>query len=421
MRKRVSALVAAVLAVMFAPVIVSLSLLVRLPDAHASGDLDHIRNYWITVFPNEEDATLTIYYNFDWEVMDSSSEGPLSWVKIGIPNKHCLDYGADTDNIKDLEVTTSGGTNMKVTFDRDYYEGEIVSFTFHITQDYMYEVNRLTDGETVYDFTPGWFDDILVDEFDLYWYADKAESWSPSCEMFEDYLHWNTSLSKGEKFPVQITYKNDAFHFDESKKFEDSKGSMTYAERVGDFIGTLIGVLVTFAIPIGVIGKIVSLISSYTKGAGFGSGSEKKVTRTLIEYYPACPGCGAARPEGKDNCEYCGRSLIKKKEKIEEKDIPKEEKEIRGKTTNGTYRYSSSPNTYVRVNVVNVPVVHHSSWSSGSSSRGSSSHHSSCAHSSCACACACACAGGGRAGCTTKDFYNTNLKLAAIRKKCRPL
>ena len=28
----------------------------------------------------------------------------------------------------------------------------------------------------------------------------------------------------------------------------------------------------------------------------------------------------------------------------------------------------------------------------------------------CACACACACAGGGRAGCSMKDFYHTNLQ-----------
>lgn len=31
--------------------------------------------------------------------------------------------------------------------------------------------------------------------------------------------------------------------------------------------------------------------------------------------------------------------------------------------------------------------------------------------SSCACACACACAGGGRAGCSRKDFYNPNLVI----------
>ena len=47
------------------------------------------------------------------------------------------------------------------------------------------------------------------------------------------------------------------------------------------------------------------------------------------------------------------------------------------------------------------------------------SHHSSCA-SSCACvsscACACACAGGGRAGCTKKDFYKTNLKVEDLEE-----
>ena len=35
--------------------------------------------------------------------------------------------------------------------------------------------------------------------------------------------------------------------------------------------------------------------------------TEKKITRTKIEYYPQCQGCGAPREEGKDTCEYCGR------------------------------------------------------------------------------------------------------------------
>ena len=34
--------------------------------------------------------------------------------------------------------------------------------------------------------------------------------------------------------------------------------------------------------------------------------------------------------------------------------------------------------------------------------------------SGCACACACACAGGGRAGCSRKDFYGTKLYTKAI-------
>lgn len=59
----------------------------------------------------------------------------------------------------------------------------------------------------------------------------------------------------------------------------------------------------------------------------------------------------------------------------------------------------------------------------GGTSGGSSVYihtHSSCARSSCACvsscACACACAGGGRAGCTKKDFYHTNLKVEDLEE-----
>ena len=45
------------------------------------------------------------------------------------------------------------------------------------------------------------------------------------------------------------------------------------------------------------------------------------------------------------------------------------------------------------------PVIVHTHTRSGGCVR------SSCACASCACACACACAGGGRAGCSKKDFY----------------
>ncbi|MBP5446333.1 MAG: hypothetical protein J6Y28_09200 [Acholeplasmatales bacterium] len=47
-------------------------------------------------------------------------------------------------------------------------------------------------------------------------------------------------------------------------------------------------------------------------------------------------------------------------------------------------------------------------------STGSHSSHSS---HSCACACACACAGGGRAGCSKKDFYKGNIKIEDLINK----
>ena len=55
----------------------------------------------------------------------------------------------------------------------------------------------------------------------------------------------------------------------------------------------------------------------------------------------------------------------------------------------------------------------------GGSGFGGGHYHSSCAHSSCAhssCACACACAGGGRAGCSQKDFYKGSVDLKTLNK-----
>lgn len=58
---------------------------------------------------------------------------------------------------------------------------------------------------------------------------------------------------------------------------------------------------------------------------------------------------------------------------------------------------------------------HHHYWGGGGCAH-SSCAHSSCAHSSCAhSSCACACAGSGRAGCSKKDFYGTNLTSKKIK------
>ena len=371
--------------------------------AYAAGDLDRIRDYEVTAQVNP-DATVTMVFHIDWEVLDSDSEGPLSWVTIGIPNKHVESIKALSDNIREIEYDSGSGSNVKITFDKKYYEGEVVSFDYSLVQDYLYEMNRLTEGETVYEYIPGWFDNILVDQLVIRWLDAEVESFSPACDRDGGYLIWRTSLDKGERYPVQITYRNDAFSFDESKTVRNTG----YDEDDDDAGYAILGLLVILAPILVPVLVATSSARRYGGTANFG-GTEKKITRTKIVYYPNCPGCGAARPEGKDNCEYCGRSFIKSEEKIEEKDIPKEETDVRSKQTNGTYRYASSPDTYVRVHVVNIPVTsaarHHTTGhSSGGRSAGG---HSSCAHSSCACACA----GGGRAGCTTKDFYRTDLKL----------
>ena len=231
-----------------------------------------------------------------------------------------------------------------------------------------------------------------------------------------------------------MVYPNDAFAFDidhqESKSTYDdyynygNYGYESYNDSgVGDEIAGFFGLLFLagiIAVPIIIIKKSLNLING---GTGFGSenATEKKIVRTKIEYYETCPGCGGTREEGKDNCAYCGRDMIKSKEVIEESKIENPE----NYTKNGTYRYGNSPDTYLRVNVINVPVSRpRSSGGSSGRSSGGSSHHSSCAsscacasHCACAssCACACACASSGRAGCSAKDFFKENVHKNRIR------
>ena len=385
-----------------------------------AADLDRILKYEITVDVNE-DATLTMLYHIDWKVLDSTSEGPLEWVKIGIPNNRYVSYQGLTGNIASIGYLRDGGSYLRIDFDRKYYKDEVVSFEFELVQDYMYSVDLFEDGETVYQFTPGWFTDAAVDELIIRWNNAKAESWYPACETDGAYNVWRTSLAKGERYQVQVTYPNDAYGFDISKTIESGDDTRS----AGDVVAMIVGGLCCCIMPVLVIlGMILSAVAKYKSASGFSTATKKTIKRTKVEYYPICEGCGAPRPEGQETCEYCGRSFIKSEEVLEEKDIPAEESELKNKTESGLFRFASSPNTFMRVNVISVPVARRSasilsSLFSSSGSSGSSGSRSSCAHSSCACACACACAGGGRAGCTVKDFYNTDLKLRQLEKACK--
>ncbi len=414
MKKRIALMLALLLAVLMFPV-----------NPASAKATDEILNYTITVDVNE-DATLNMLYHIEWKVLDDVKYGPLNWVRVGIPNSHYISCDALTSNITSLSVSDNGSqVEANIYFDRDYYKNETVSFDFLLVQDYMYEMNILTEGETVFYFTPGWFEGIAVDNLIISWNADKAIAYSHGATPENGRLIWQGSLSGSEKFnEISVTYESNAFMFDESKTvgpqpiydnngfggyngYSDYSGYSSSDDDGGGFLAFLGFVFLVF-----VIVKVCKKANEYGNGSGFSSAAttKKKVTRTLIKYYPECPGCGAPRPENAETCEYCGRSFIESEEVIEEKEIKNPEKY----SDEGTFRYGASPNTYVRVHVTHVPVIRSSTPTRSCVS--SSCAHSSCACAhSCACACACACAGGGRAGCSTKDFYNTNLKLRQLQ------
>lgn len=285
--------------------------------AFAKQPLDEIQQYDLTV-DMRNDGTMDIKYHIEWKVLDDSSEGPLSWVKIGIPNKHVDEITALSDNISKIKYYPEGQLHyVRIDFDREYKAGEIVSFDFSIHQSYMYTIDK-EDHLLRYSFTPGWFDEIEVKNVTIKWNNFNVIK-SNASDNGTDYLVWNASLSFGEKINASVSYNLDAFNTNEDEQYVENEGSN------GIFI------LVIIILVIIVVVFIIAIISDdYDDHSGLGGGR--------------------------------------------------------------SYR---SHTTYIHT------------------------HHSSCV-SRCACvsscACACACAGGGRAGCSKKDFYGTKLKSDMVIK-----
>lgn len=281
-------------------------LLCLLPVSAFAKDLDEIQNFGVSV-QLREDGTADLTYHVDWLVLDDKAEGPLEWLKIGIPNKHADSFTAISQNIKKIGYLSDGGSYAKITFDRKYRAGETVSFDFSLHQSYLY----VLDGDTVrFSLTPGWFDKIEVKNAVVRWNAAGAQS--SNAEKEEDgYFFWKTALRKGERLRAEVVYSRSFFmQLDEAQQ-------STRAKADDDGVAVVIGGMAFIVL---VIVVIVALARNdhYRGGSGFGGGH---------------------------------------------------------------------------------PVIVHTHTRSGGCVR------SSCACASCACACACACAGGGRAGCSKKDFY----------------
>ncbi len=272
-------------------------------------ELDEIQDYEIKV-DLREDGTLDMVYHIEWKVLDSTSEGPLEWVKIGVPNRKIDEIRALSDTINSIRLYESGGTYIRVDFDREYVANEVINFDFSFHQSYMYTING---SKCTYSFTPGWFDDIRVKNLTIKWNSNKQIYNNSNSKKNGEYLVWNTSLAKGKKITAKIEYNINAFNFDENKQVKNAK-------IFSNSISSSFMILITLIIVISIILALLTP-SSYYVGRGYGISSYHH------HHHGPRGGCACA---------------------------------------------------------------------------------SSCASS---CACACACAGGGRAGCSKKDFYGTNLRI----------
>lgn len=273
--------------------------------------LDEIQEYTIQV-DMRNDGTMDIKYHLDWKVLDDTSDGPLSWVKVGIPNKNVDEIEAHTDNIKKIEYNKQDGrTYVYIYFDRDYHKNEVISFDFSIHQSNMYVIDK-EEHMLRYSFTPGWFDEIEVKNITVKWNKSNVLKSTALGEDMNGYLVWTGSLSFGEKLNTSVYYNLDAFEVTEEGQVQEDEG-------IGP--GWIIFIVILVVI-LAIVFIIAISSDDYDSHSGFGGGSR-------------------------------------------------------------TYIYGGG--------------------------------RSSCACVS-SCACACACAGGGRAGCSKKDFYHTNVQVDTLTK-----
>ena len=338
----------------------------RLAPYADDGDLDYIPDYFVTV-DLREDGSADIVYDITWQVIDGDQTDYLSWVKIGLPL---------TDTISELQYTGDGGSYAKVVFARRYYSPEVaaqnggesrVRFAFSVHQSHLFSLN--SDGTATFEFTPGWFDDLVVEHMQVRWRSGDGFVADNSSEE-DGYLIWDFGpMGHGQSANIHVTVPvTTAETFDPDAQLtaaDYDDGGMTADEMIG-ILTVVIGLLIFAA-------ALIIIVGSMTPdwGGGFGSGLD---------------------PD--DWFWY----------------------------TNGVHtihlaRTAPPPKGYTRTD---PPKNYHTG---GGSSRGGGvgRHNSGCA-SSCACACAsscacaCACAGGGRAGCTAKDFYTYKLPHKADRE-----
>ncbi|MBR4164693.1 MAG: hypothetical protein IKR43_00440, partial [Lachnospiraceae bacterium] len=183
---------------------------------------DEILNFTITVDVND-DASLLMTYHIEWKVLyDNGGKEKLEWIDLGVPNKYHEDIFAITTNISRIK---DNGSKLAIYLDRGYSKNEIVTFEFSMVQDHMYQIDKWVEGETVYTFTPAWFDDFSVDELVIRWNADEAGAWQPDCSQEDGYLVFRDSLSPGGRYTMSVVYANDTFGFSPDRQADGGGGS----------------------------------------------------------------------------------------------------------------------------------------------------------------------------------------------------
>ncbi|MHC1784575.1 MAG: hypothetical protein AB9891_17775 [Anaerolineaceae bacterium] len=127
---------------------------------------DEIQNYTIEIVP-QDDGTLINTYTITWCVI-SDAAGPLTWFSIGMPNEdfEILSFSGDAASV---EPDTSGFDYlMRIDLSREANAGDCVNASVQVHQYGMAYLDEETK-EVFYQFIPGWFDEVPVQNLKVTW------------------------------------------------------------------------------------------------------------------------------------------------------------------------------------------------------------------------------------------------------------
>ena len=172
---------------------------VSLQSFAAGAPLDEIQSIEIDA-RTSSDGVVTLRYDIAWKVLDSESEGPLTWVQIGVPNPYyeIVEYGGDAQLA--YRFNSEEESKIRVDLKEEFSAGETAVFHFTIQQYCLVEPYGAGSRSN---FMPGWFEDIAVKKLTVKWHPDNVES--ANAELQNDCYEWSGALEAGERFVTVTT------------------------------------------------------------------------------------------------------------------------------------------------------------------------------------------------------------------------
>jgi hypothetical protein len=183
-----------------------------LAGARAAGT-DEIKSYAIDIQP-QDDGSLLVAYAIDWCVI-SNSAGPLSWIELGMPSEQyqIVSSGGDLASVR--PDNQNFNYQVRIDLSRQVNAGDCASFSLTVHQyglAYLDSVNNAIS----FQFTPGWFDQVPVDNLQVTWHlpseAAQLKSLDPQpASQDASQALWKSALQPGEKFTLTVIYDQAAF------------------------------------------------------------------------------------------------------------------------------------------------------------------------------------------------------------------